>query len=181
MGTKSLPKGADGLLTDFSTSRHRYKVMRPGEPLGIQRFTEYEKLQSVFGFGQSFAGILEVFGGLEKLLGADRPFSEIRTEAILLCNSAKRGIVDQSRARFNKALYLATIFVVRDDDDPLKWDERLAEEYIEDWAAEGLSEIDFFTLSASAVSGFKEAFNKISADVRAQEERLSAITISRRG
>lgn len=179
--TKELPKGADGLMTDFETKKHRYRVMRPGEPLGIQRFTEYEKLQSVFGFAQTFSGLLEVFTELETLLGADKPFSQIRTEAILLCNSAKRGIVDQSQSRFNKALYLASIFVVREGDDPLKWDIRTAEDYIQDWAEEGLSELDFFFLSASAVRGFKEAFNKISAEVRAEEERLSGITTSRRG
>jgi len=179
--TKELPKGADGLMTDFETAKHRYRVMRPGEPMGIQRFTEYEKLQSVFGFAQTFAGLLEVFTELETLLGADKPFSQIRTEAILLVNSAKRSIVDMSAARYNKALYLATLFIVREGDDATKWDMHTAESYIQDWAEEGLSEQDFFMLSASAVRGFKETFNKIKSEVSREEARLSAITTSRLG
>lgn len=177
---KNLPKGGDGLPIDFETSKHKYRVMKPGEPLGIARFSEYEKLQIAFGFGQSFAGILDVYNQIERLLGADKPFAEIRTDAILLVNSAKRSIVDMTAARYNKALYLATIFVVREGDDPTKWDMHTAEDYISDWSAEGLSEQDFFFLSASAVRGFKETFNKIKEQVAAEVERLSGITISSR-
>lgn len=178
---KNLPTGGDGLPTDFETKKHKYRVMRPGDPLGITRFSEYEKLQIAFGFGQSFAGILDVYGQIERLLGADKPFAEIRTEAILLVNSAKRSIVDMSAARYNKALYLATLFIVREGDDATKWDMHTAESYIQDWAEEGLSEQDFFMLSASAVRGFKETFNKIKGEVSREEERLSAITTSRLG
>ena len=80
-----------------------------------------------------------------------------------------------SKERYNYAMYLASVFVVRKGDDPLTWDTNTANEYITDWAAEGLSEQDFFQFALLTVSGFQEHYKKLKAEADAEAGRLLAI------
>ena len=173
---KSLARRADGGLEDFMANGHKYRAIRPGEPIGIQRWTEFEKLKLVFGFGQTFTAIFDALKAIQDLAAADKPFSEIRTEIILSVNSMLRGITDLSQARYNKALYLASVFIVREGDDIRSWDTHLAEQYIQDWAEEGLSEQDFFYFAGSVTNTFAAKFNQMNDEVSRERERLSAIS-----
>lgn len=173
-----LPKDAQGIILPFETKNHKYKVIRPGNPIGIQRYLEFEKLQIPAGMGLSFAEIAGVLKELELLLGSDKAFAEIRTEAILKANSLRRGIVDLSKTRFSKALYLATIFIYRDGDDLSKWDMETATEYLEDWKEAGISETDFFYLSLRMVNGFSKIYGSIKQEIAQTEVVLSGTTSS---
>lgn len=172
---RQLEKDQNGIILPFETSKGKYFVIQPGAPIGIQRWTEYERLKIVLGTGKSFSALIETIGNIEKLLGSDKPLADVRVEAILTLNSLRRGLVEMSKERYNQALYLATIFIYREGDDPLTWDFDRATEYIRDWAAEGLSEQDFFAFALSTVNGFREQLSKIQAEIRREEARLSGI------
>lgn len=173
-----LPKDAQGVILPFETPKHKYKVIRPGNPIGIQRYLEFEKLQIPAGMGFSFAEIVTVLKEIELLLGSDKPLAEIRTEAILKTNSLWRGVVDLSKTRFSKTLYLATIFIYREGDDLAKWDMDTATEYLEDWKEAGISETDFFYLSLAMVSEFSRIYGSIKQEVEATEVELWGTTSS---
>ena len=81
---KPLARDANGGLSyePFTANGRTYHFIRPGDPLGIRKWTEYEKLKIVVGTGQTFSGIVEAFKQITDLAGADKKFSEIRTELI---------------------------------------------------------------------------------------------------
>lgn len=176
---RALEKDADGVILPFKTKKGKYFIIRPGEPLGIQRWMEYERLKIVLGTGKTFTGLIESIHAVEKLLGSDKPLAEIRLEAILTLNGLRRGLVELSKERYNYALYMATVFIYREGDDPLTWSQTKATEYIEDWAKEGLSEVDFFGFALSTVTGLREIYNGLKQEMDREAERLSGISTSR--
>ena len=179
-GFRILPKDPSGVILPFETPKYKYKVIKPGDPIGIARFLEYEKLQIPAGIGFTFAEIVEQLQRVERLLGSDKPLAEVRTEAILLVNSLRRGIVDLSRTRFSKTLVLATIFIYREGDDPKTWDMETAEDYLDDWQEAGISEQDFFLYCLAMVSGFSETYKNTKAEIEETEAALSGIISSGR-
>jgi hypothetical protein len=171
-----LPRDQQGVLLPFSTKNHKYRVIRPGEPIGIARYLEYERLQIPTGLGTSFAEITDAIKRVETLLGSDGPLAEVRTEAILTLNSLRRGIIDLSRSRYSKALYMATIFIYRDGDNPKIWEMERATDYLNDWQEAGLSEQDFFMFSLAMVKGFTDRYNDLRAEAERTAVKLTGIT-----
>ncbi len=53
---KKLARDANGGLSyePFTANGNTYRFIRPGDPIGIQKWTEYEKLKIVVGTGQTF-------------------------------------------------------------------------------------------------------------------------------
>lgn len=143
--------------------------------MGIRRWMEYEKLSIVVGFGKTFDAITTTLHDIEKLLGSDQPFADIRVESILLVNGLRKSIVEMRKERYNYAMYLASVFVVREGDDPLVWEFDRATEYIQDWAAEGLSEQDFFTFALLTVHGFQAHYKELKSQADKEAERLLAV------
>jgi hypothetical protein len=160
----------------FTANGHRYCFIRPGDPIGIELWTEYQKLEIVVGTGRVFESIVKGFKALQDLLASDKPFSEIRSEAILTVDSYRKAILDMSSERVSKAFYLCSIFIYREGDDPHGWTLARAETYIADWTAERMSEQDFFLLSMLLIQGFSKTFSELSAEAAAQAERLSVVT-----
>lgn len=173
---RELETDASGILLPFKTKNGKYNIIRPGDALGISRFTQWEKLSIVGGVGKSFSAIADALKNIETLLGADRPFAEIRTEAILAVNSMRRGIVELSAERYNQGLYLASIFIWKEGTDPLEWDYNTATEWIQDWQEEGLSEVGFFSFALATVSGFQKRYSELKAAVEREAGALSAVS-----
>ena len=175
---KNLARDGGGNLTyePFTANGHRYCFIRPGDPIGIRKWTEYERLKIVVGTGQTFAEIVAGYGEMGSLLAADKPFSEIRMEAILLNDSFKKAVLDMSKSRFNKAFYLCSIFIYREGDDPYSWDLNQAERNIADWMEERISEQDFFFFSMLLIPAFGKTLKDLSDEAQARAEKLSVIT-----
>jgi len=175
---KKLGRDPNGGLSyePFTANGNTYHFIRPGDEIGIKKWTEYEKLKIVVGTGQTFAGIVEAFKQITDLAGADKEFAKIRTEVILLADSYRKAILDMSAARYNKAFYLCTIFIYRAGDDPYSWDLNRAESYISDWVAENMSEQDFFLFAMLLIPGFSRVFHELSAEAQVQAERLAKLS-----
>lgn len=175
---KKLARDANGGLSyePFTANGNTYRFIRPGDPIGIRKWTEYEKLKIVVGTGQTFAGIVQGYQQMNDLLGADKEFAKIRTEAILLNDSYKKAVLDMSKDRYNKAFYLCTIFIYRDGDDPYKWDLNTAESYISDWVEENISEQDLFFFAMLLTPGFSKIFQDLKKEADEQAEKLLAVT-----
>ena len=175
---KNLSRDPNGSLSyePFTANGHKYCFIRPGDPLGIRKWTEYEKLKIVVGTGQTFAGIVEAFKLITDLAAQDKEFSKIRTELILLADSYRKGVLDMSKDRYNKAFYLCTIFIYREGDDPYQWDINTAESYIADWVEENMSEQDFFLFCKILIPGFSKVFQELNEQAAIQAARLEKLS-----
>lgn len=175
---KNLARDPNGNLSyePFEANGHRYCFIRPGDPIGVKKWGEYEKLKIVVGTGQTFAGIVEGFGQIVKLAGEDKKFADIRTEIILLADSYRKAVLDMSKDRFNKAFYLCSLFIYREGDDPYTWDLNIAERNINDWMEERINEQDLFFFAMLLTPGFNRIFQELSEEAARQAERLSVVT-----
>lgn len=173
---KELETDGAGVLLPFSTAKHKYNVIRPGEAMGISRWTEYQKLSVVLGVGKTLAAIIEAFKEIEVLAAEDKPFPEVRRDLILLANSNRRAIVEMSKARYGYALYQATLFIVREGDEEKDWTMDLANDYIADFKEAGISEQSLFFFANKTVVGLSKQVKELRAEVEQQTGVLLAST-----
>ena len=140
----------------FKANGKTFKFIKPGDPIGIAKWSEYQKLQIVVGGGVTFADLIVGLREHKKLLSSDQPFSDIRSEAIVWADSTIKGLIDMSQARYDKAFYLASIFIYEDGKDPYAWDMEIAGKMVEDWAIGRVSEEDLFFFALNQVEGWKQ-------------------------
>lgn len=164
------------MLLPFKTRAHKYNVIRPGEAMGINRWTEYTKLSIVLGTGKTLSVLMEAFEEIELLAAKEKPYEELRRDIILLANSNRRAILEMSKARYDYGLYQASLFIVREGDEAKDWNIDLANDYIEDWKEAGISEQQLFFFANATVVGLKKQVQKLRQEVEAQTGTLSAIS-----
>jgi hypothetical protein len=171
---RQLEKDASGMLTftPFTANGIKYKFIKPGDPIGIKKWTAYEQLKIVAGSGKTFAELATYFKEHKNLLGADKAFSQIRVEAILATASMQKSIVEMSKERYNQAFYLCSIFIYRDGADPYAWDIETAGEMIQDWESERISEVDLFFFASLLIPGFRQMFRELQEAAELETERL---------
>jgi len=173
-----LEKDPNGGLayTPFMANGKKYRFIKPGDPIGIRKWTEYEKMKVVAGVGKTFADISTYLREHKNLLGSDKPFSEIRTEAIIATDSVQKGIIEMSKERYTQAFYLCSIFIYEDGKNPYHWDFQTATEMIRDWEEENISEIDLFFFASLLIPGYRQIFKELQEAAEAQTARLLAVT-----
>jgi hypothetical protein len=155
----------------FKANGKTYKFIKPGDPIGIAKWSEYQKLSIVVGGGVTFADLIVGLREHKKLLSGDQPFSEIRSEAIVWADSTIKGLIDMSQARFDKSFYLASIFIYEDGTDPYLWDMELASRMVEDWAIGRVDEQDLFFFSMLQIPAWKAILNELSEQTEREAAR----------
>ena len=171
-----LQKDDSGNLLPFETPKHKYTPIRIGTPMGLQRWSVYRNMESVVGFGKTFASIADALELIEKDMVSAKPPEDRIHRAILGINSLRRGIVEASKERFDQAFYMATIFIAEDSDpNPLQWSMEKAQKIVEDWAESGVDETEMLFFCLSTVSGFTRHYQKVKAEIQAAEEVSSDV------
>ena len=160
----------------FKANGKTFKFIKPGDPIGIAKWSEYQKLQIVVGGGVTFADLIVGLREHKKLLSSDQPFSEIRSEAIVWADSTIKGLIDMSQARYDKSFYLASIFIYEDGKDPYAWDMEIAGKMVEDWAVGRVSEEDLFFFALNQVEGWKQMLPELQ-DQMGREAARSLVAI----
>lgn len=173
---RELETDGTGVLLPFRTEKYKYNVIRPGEPMGISRWTEYTKLSIVLGTGKTLSALIEAFKEIELLAIQNRPYDDLKLDIVLLANSNRRAIIELSKARYDYALYQASLFIVREGDENKDWSMDLATEYIEDWKANNISEQSLLFFSTKTVVGLKAQVQKLKAEMERQTGKLLATT-----
>ena len=173
---KHLPKDANGSLTYemFEANGKKYKFIKPGNPIGVRKWTVYEQMKVVVGSGKTFGELATYFKNHKELLGSDNKYSEIRVEAILETDSMQKAIVEMSKDRYNHAFYLCSIFIYEEGTDPYLWDVETATEMIKNWEAEPISELDLFFFASLLIPGFRKIFKELQAEAERVTARLLA-------
>ena len=174
---KKLARDPNGNLSyePFEANGHRYCFIRPGDPIGMEKWTEYQKLEVVAGVARTFEAIVRGYKTLHDVLISPKPYEERVTEAILLVDSFRKAILDMSAERVSKAFYLCSIFIYREGEDPYFWDMATAERNIQDWRQERIDPMDFFLLSMLLINGFSRIFQDLKKEADTQTERLWAV------
>lgn len=175
---KNLSRDPNGSLSyePFTANGHKYCFIRPGDPLGIKKWTMYSKLKNVFSTGQTFASIVEGHNQMADILGADKPFAQIRTEAILLNDSYKKAILDMSKDKYDKAFYLCSIFIYREGDDPYEWDINTAERDIAEWLSDRINEQDLFFFAMLLTPGYNKVLNELRSEAERKAEQMARLS-----
>lgn len=157
----------------FTANGKTYKFIQPGNPIGITKWGEYQKLMIVAGAGVTFSDLIISLRGIKDLWAQDKKVSEIRSEAIVWADSLIKGIIDMSKAKFDKAFYLATLFIYEEGKNPYEWDMDTATAMIEDFAAEGIDEQDLFFFAMLQIPAWREIFSWLLEDT----ERQAAVSL----
>lgn len=155
----------------FTANGKTFRFIKPGDPIGIAKWSEYQRLQIVVGGGVTFADLIVGLREHKKLLSSDQPFSDIRSEAIVWADSQIKGLIDLSQHRYDKAFYLATIFIYEDDTDPQIWDMNIAAKMVEDWAVGGVNEQDLFFFAMLQIPTWSTVLNELSEQVSREGAR----------
>jgi len=155
----------------FKANGKTYKFIKPGDPIGIDKWSEYQKLQIVVGGGVTFADLIVGLREHKKLLSSDQTFSDIRSEAIVWADSQIKGVIDLSQSRYDKSFYLATLFIYEDGADPYAWDMDMAGRMIEDWVSGGVNEQDLFFFAMLQVPAWRQILNELSLETERQAAR----------
>jgi hypothetical protein len=138
----------------FSTEKNEYFIKNS---LSVKRFMEYEKLQNHFGFGKSFAEIVEQ---LNMALDYFNKGKGAEMGAVLI--NLRDGIAEKVEERTHPAMLLCSLFIVTKDENIARWDQQEAEAKIQDWMEAGYDVKDFFQLAASLVTDFRLILDEIS-------------------
>lgn len=148
----------------FTANGNKYYVLTS---LSVNRFEEFESLQAIVGFGVSFQQLFNQERKAYDLLNEGRPADA----AVILYNSMN-GIKNHLEDRTNPILQMCALFICREGEDASTWNQKLADEKINDWKKEGISMESFFQLAFNSVQGFMPAYNQVSQSISAKVEKV---------
>ena len=157
----------------FKANGKTFKFIKPGDPIGIAKWSEYQKLQIVVGGGVTFADLIVGFREQKKFVAGNHTLEDLRSELIVWFDSQIKGLIDMSQARYDKAFYLASIFIYEDGKDPYAWDMEIAGKMVEDWAIGRVSEEDLFFFAMLQIPAWRQIFQELSE--RAEKEAARSL------
>jgi hypothetical protein len=152
----------------FKANGKTFKFIKPGDPIGIAKWSEYQKLQIVVGGGVTFADLIVGFREQKKFVSGNHTLEDLRSELIVWFDSQIKGLIEMSQARYDKSFYLASIFIYEDGADPYAWDMEIAGKMVEDWAVGRVSEEDLFFFAMLQIPAWRQIFQELSE--RAERE-----------
>jgi hypothetical protein len=164
----------------FKANGKTYKFIKPGDPIGIAKWSEYQKLQIVVGGGVTFADLIVGFREQKKFVAGNHTLEDLRSELIVWFDSQIKGLIDMSQARYDKAFYLASIFIYEDGKDPYEWNMEMAGEMVENWAVGRVSEEDLFFFAMLQIPAWRQIFQELSEKAEREAARsLVAIILEK--
>lgn len=156
---KRLPRRDDGTYkAEFEANGVKYRIRTADEGVSIARFNEYQKMAGMMGFGATFQKLYENHQKAIKLANGVVSKENTFTDLVLHLNAIQEGILKASEERNSIALYICSLFIVREGEDLTTWSMELARDKIDDWNREGYHAEDFFFLALTSVGGFKNAY-----------------------
>lgn len=156
---KRLPRNEDGSISNkFPANGQKYTIRTAEDGIGVFRFSKLNQFGVIVGGNITFAEYLEFLSDISELQLIDEPAKVIKARTIEKCALQKQKVQQFDQSRYEAALYMATIFIVREGEDLSTWNQTLAKQKIDDWNKEGYHEDDFFVLALANVPGFSNAY-----------------------
>jgi hypothetical protein len=134
-------------VSEFTANGKTYYIRNPKDGLPLRRQRELEKMSVVVPFNAGLGEVISSLSRMKKICnslvgGKDANFTGLVEEIVNL----ERGLSESNR-KWQASLIMCTLFIYEPGEDLKTWDIDHANRKIEDWAAEGLIEDDFFTLA----------------------------------
>lgn len=159
--TKQLPRDASGQIKrEFKANGHKYIILTPKEAFTPHRHNWLEKLTNEWIFGcspEDFAGKCNGIGARMMQDGHDPQGRYFITTQLY---SLQAGMLNRSKQKYARSLYMAALFINRKGEDIRNWTMEAAKEKIEDWNNEGYTADDFFLLSTQLLTPITERLKK---------------------
>lgn len=138
----------------FAANDQKYIILTGEEVLNVNRWSAYEKLQSMLGFNASIQSLVNQIHEIEQDLTKVMQGKSALLQVVKRLSQLKDAIKGDIEGRFSKALYICTLFIIREGEDISKWSMSDAEGKIEDWANESIAINDFLILALRYCTNF---------------------------
>lgn len=121
--------------------------------LSIGRYKHYQRMEQELGFNVNFSGLVS------KMVSAYNALNERRdADAAVLMKEMLEGTT-YLKEKTPIALYVATLFINRADEDPAEWSQKIAEEKLEHW--KNIDSNFFLAVALGRVNNFAEAYRTV--------------------
>ena len=154
----------------FVANDQKYIILTGEEALGVNRWSAYEKLQSMLGFNTSIQSLVNQIHEIEQDLTKVMQGKSVLLQVVKRVSQLKDAIKGDIEGRFSKALYICTLFIIREGEDISKWSMSDAESKIDDWANEAIAINDFLTLALRYCANFTTLWIKNTVSGSEQKE-----------
>ncbi|MEL6803855.1 MAG: hypothetical protein AAFO91_08760 [Bacteroidota bacterium] len=159
---KRLPRKADGVTLEetFHANGNTYRWLDKSQ-IGIEAWTSIGNMMEVFYSGQDNASAIHNYHRETAVQSGE--YTDIKELKYYISTRTQNfldGIVERSEARFHQAFHICACMIIKEGDDIRGYSFERAESYIADWAAEGYSWIDFFTVAGSLSEQFSNDYQK---------------------
>jgi len=152
----------------FKANGKTFKFIRPGDPVGVDKWTHFQRLKIVVGGGVTFEDLIIGLREQKKFVSGNHTLEDMRSELIVWFDSQIKGLIEMSQSRYDKSFYLASIFIYEDGKDPYDWSMEMAGKMVEDWAVGRVSEEDLFFFAMLQIPAWRQIFQELSE--RAERE-----------
>lgn len=150
-GQATALRSFEATTKSFVAGGHTYYVE---DGLSIERYKHFQRLEIELGFSLSFS---DLFHKLKEAYEKQNQ-SKFADVSVLLYNLLEGSVAISEKKPV--ALYVATLFINRSDEDRTVWNKALADSKLNDWRD---IEANFFLITAlSKVNGFKQSIREIS-------------------
>lgn len=159
IGAQNAPKSIlvnEQFPNEFEANGVKYIVVSPNDIFNIDKQTAYHNIKMAFDLNKTPTEIYQAFDRqlhlIMQLFGSkDADKVKITEELVRSAMNNKETFKSRLAQRFPAALFLCTIFIVREGEDLSKqWDFESAMTKIDDWLHENIKPIDFFRLALSS-------------------------------
>ncbi len=162
--SKPLPRGINGAIeSSFEANGNKYYILSAEDGISINRWLVYKKYGLEAATGLSMSSLYSKMTDFESLLRNNESMYQLSVSFAEM----KKSLLDLSEERFDKGLYFCTTFIIREGEDVKTWNKAEAEDKIKDWAEEGFSIFDFFTLVVSSDKNLTNEFNRLQSQAMA--------------
>jgi len=137
--------------------------------LSIDRFRQFEKLQSHVGFGIDFEGIVNRLKDAYEYLNKSKP-----ADAAIVLHNVLNGIISNIEGREHPIMELCALFINTKDEKRDEFNQDDINKKIADWKEYAVN--DFFQLAFNLVDGFIPIYEEISQNISKKEKNMKPIT-----
>lgn len=141
---------------EFVANGKTYYLQLDG--LSVGRFRHYERFVQFATFGTDFMSMFETLKQIFQAATSGVDVLKALKDIGDLSYNQMAVIKDRNEQQYSGILMMCTLFINRADENIADWDERIANEKIQDWVQEGINVQDFFLLATSQIDGYRGAY-----------------------